>query len=447
MESAKDQFHSLTTSIHDAHQSLPIKCVFYTSSKSGTKKCEGEISRHDWDMVTSYFNSILHIPNLLSDDQKNAFKLLQVFDNLARHSLCGEHALHRILLKDQWLSEFKKLKSEIVEELEYYWGAINHEDSDTAKDEEDGDLEEDTDVRPAHELPIKKFMALCPNIDEEEVARKVSQKLEQPLGKRSRMYGCVYIISPMDGRFEGMLKIGFSQRPPENNRFPIHRGCFGEFEVIAVKSVKFAHRVEQILLAEFSGVRFGRKCEKVKCPSTHQEWLKIKTETIIESLDKWCTFFDEVTPYNAQDRFKKLSEDVELPSPASREYLRQGSSTRSTPKRTPQNNTSARKVSARKTPVKENDAEYTPTKKAPAKRTPTKNTSAGTPTKSSQDWTSPHTSPSYSRLKYPTISTTTFPSSDEEDSKEQVSEIGPEEFAPPPVGPLAVRLRNLKLKS
>jgi hypothetical protein len=278
---------------------------------------------------------------------------------------------------------------------------MNHGDLDQAEDKE-----EEFDAVPAHFFSSTEFKKLWPEIKEEEVALKVTKKLSQPLGVTDQMTGCVYIISPRDAKFRGMLKVGFSKKHPKFSRFKSYQGCIGSFDVIKVKSVTCAHRVEQLLFAEFSHVHYGMKCQK--CLGTHQEWLKIDKKAILESLNKWCSFFDETAPYKPDGQLDTLPEDgPTLPSPVLRKYLSQGRSAKSSPLKTP-----SKKAGTKKSPSKE-----TPTKKSPARTTPE------TPTKTFQHHSSSLASPSNYHLKIPTITTTALTSSDGEDSTTQETEM------------------------
>jgi hypothetical protein len=300
---------------------------------------------------------------------------------------------------------------------------MNHGNLDQAEDEEE---EEEVDAIPAHSFSTAKFKKLWPDMKEEDVALKVTKILNKPLGVKSQVTGCVYIISPQDtDEFKGMLKVGFSNKHPKHSRFKAHKHCFGSFNVIQVRSVTCAYRVEQLLFAEFSPVRYGMKCQRQNCPDTHQEWLKIDEETILESLNKWCRFFDESVPYRLDGQLDTLPEEgPALPTPVLRPHLRPARSTRSSPQTTPSKKDKKKKILPGETPIRKARA-----------GTPTE-----TPTKTFQHQSSPHASPSHSGPKIPKITATALPDSDGEDLATQESDMGPEEAT---VGWLAATIRRL----
>ncbi|KAJ5449726.1 uncharacterized protein N7458_006175 [Penicillium daleae] len=307
-------------------------------------------------MGRALFDSIRSIPEVRFDVREDAFALLDVFDELASHLLCVEHAIHYQSLRSQWIWEFGRRRIEILSELEKYYGRINHGD----EDEDNSDDGEKSDTSLTQSLTITEFKKLCPEIKEEEVARKVTKKLEQNVGEQGKLTGCVYIISPNDTEFHGMLKIGCTKVHPEVSRFAPHNRCLGSFETIAVRPVTYAQRVEQLLLAEFSHARYSKKCRK--CGRVHNEWLEIKVDVIVKSLDKWCDFFSKFSPYKKDGRLGTLAEEVILPPPVSREYFSPRSANS-----TPLKNTSSVKDSMGKGSRKKNSA-----KKAPAEKTPKK---------------------------------------------------------------------------
>jgi hypothetical protein len=415
-------------------------------------------------MGRALFDSIRSIPDVRFDVREDAFALLDVFDELASHLLCVEHAIHCQSLRSQWIWEFGRRRIEILSELEKYYGRINHGD----EDEDNSDDGEKSDTSLTQSLTITEFKKLCPEIKEEEVARKVTKKLEQNVGEQGKLTGCVYIISPNDTEFHGMLKIGCTKVHPEVSRFAPHNRCLGSFETIAVRPVTYAQRVEQLLLAEFSHARYSKKCRK--CGRVHNEWLEIKVDIIVKSLDKWCDFFNKFSPYKKDGRLGTLAEEVILPPPVSREYFSPRSANS-----TPLKNTSSVKDSMGKGSKKKNSAKKAPAEKTPKKRTPSgkESTEKGsgkkgsakqpptekTPTKSTssgiltetlleiiQHRPSSPTSPSLSGLKDPTSTTTVIQSSYEEDSEPEKNEVDPAEFEPAPIAEwLTSRLRRLGL--
>jgi hypothetical protein len=421
MEPAKDHFYPLQILLFDLHISFnhhkpiaPVTCVF---DKCGTRNCASETSEGNRDLARSHFKSILTIPNV-HDVRENTSKLLKTFHELANLLLCDEHAIHCRLLRSQWIWEFERRRAETLSDLKQYYEPMNHGDLDEEENEE-----EEVDAIPAHSFPTAGFKKLWPDMKEEDVALRVTEKLNQPLGPHSKLTGCVYIISPRATEFKGMLKVGYTCKHPKLYRFSYHKRCMGPFDVIKVRSVTCAQRVEQLLFAEFSHVRYGMRCQN--CPTTHKEWFKIDKEIILESLDKWCSFFDETAPYRPDGQLGALPEDGSiLLSPVLKQALRQARSARSSPFNTP--------------------SKKADKKQSPRRETATRNARTGTPpetpTKRSQHKSSFLVSPSNSGLKVPTITTTPLPDSDGEYSATQESTMDPEE---PTVGLLAAAFRRL----
>jgi hypothetical protein len=346
---------------------------------------------------------------------------MQVFSDLASLLLCEEHASYRISLRSQWEQEFGERRTEILSELVDYYGKPGSPYE--AKDE-------------------KGFTKFFQNIDEKGVAKKVSKVLEKQVGVRDRETGCVYIISPQGEDFQGMLKIGYSKKHPQLDRFAPHKGCFGEFGTIQMRPVTYAHRVEQLLLSEFSCVRYKRHCKK--CATTHIEWLKTDAQTIVNSLNKWCDFFDNTNTYKDNGQFMTLpKEGLELPFPVSLEYLRQMRSANSTPsKGTPRGKTLSKKSASKDSSGKKTFSRGPPNKDTPTTGAPDE-TIIETPTKMRPQSAFP-TSHLHPRLKNPTITTIAVPSSDTEDSVPEGNEFDREESE---IGFLASVFRRLVFTS
>lgn len=413
-------FCDLPVLLFDIHESShQQECVFHQVDEHGIRNCIIEIREEDCNSARSYFNSILFIRNVYCDERQNTSEVLQVFHDLAGLLLCDEHASYRRQLRLQWAREFKERRSEILSELEDYYGKPGS--SDGTEDDK-----KEAFAGPTRPFATKEFTRLCLKNDEEGVAKKVTKVLEKQAGVRSRETGCVYIISPQGKDFQGMLKIGYSKNHPQAGRYTPHEACFGKFETIEMRTVTYAQRVEQLLLPEFSCVRYKKHCEK--CDIAHIEWLKVDAKTLMKSLNKWCDFFDKVNIYKRNGQFMTLPEGgLELPSPALPEHLRQNRSASSTPSRRTRGKTpsedSASKDSSRK---KKKPSKGSPKKDTPPEGAPTE-AIMETPTKTFRPHSSSSTSPSYSHLKTPTITTTVVPSSDKLDSMPEGDDVDREE--------------------
>ncbi|KAJ5358608.1 uncharacterized protein N7496_011021 [Penicillium cataractarum] len=429
-------FCDLSVLLFDIHESShQQECVFHQVDEHGTQNCIIEIREEDCNLARSHFNDILFIRNVYCDERQNTSKVLDVFNHLAGLLLCGEHASYRRPLRLQWVREFKERRSEILSELEDYYGKPGS--SDGAEDDK-----KEVFADPSRPFATKELTRLCLKIDEEGVAKKVTKVLDQQLGAQSRETGCVYIISPQDTEFQGVLKIGYSKKHPQAARFINHERCFGEFEIIKMRPVTYARRVEQLLLSEFSRVRYKKYCEI--CKTTHLEWLKIDSETLVESLNKWCDFFDKVNTYKKDGEFMTLPEEgLELPSPVLPEHLRQNRCVSWTPsKGTPRGKTPSKDSASKGSSKKKKPSKDSPKKDTPIEGAPTQ-TVMETPTKTFRPQSSSSTSPSYPQFKIPTITTTVIPSSDKLDSMPEGNDVDREESE---VGGLTSAIRRLNFK-
>ncbi|CEO58554.1 hypothetical protein PMG11_03268 [Penicillium brasilianum] len=412
-------FCDLPSLLFEIHESSPQQeCVFRQVDEHGIRNCDIEIPEEDCVTARSHFNSILFISGVFSGVRQNKSKVMQVFSDLAGLLLCEEHACYRRSLRLQWEQEFGERRTEILSELEDYYGKPGS--SYEAENE-------------------KGFTRLFRNIDEKGVARKVTKVLEKQAGVRDRDTGCVYIISPEGKDFQGMLKIGFSKKHPQGSRFRSYKGCFGNFDPIKIRAVTYARRVEQLLLSEFSCVRYKRHCRK--CDKAHIEWLKIDAKAIVNSLDKWCDFFDNTNTYKANGQFMTLpQEGLELPSPVLPEYLRQQRSANSTPsKGTPRGKTPSKKSASKNSSGKKAFSRGPPKKDTPTPGAPTE-TIIETPRKIRPQSSLP-TSPLYPHSKSPTVTTIVVPSSGTPDSVPEGNDSDGEDSD---VGFLAAVIRRLK---
>jgi hypothetical protein len=161
-------------------------------------------------------------------------------------------------------------------------------------------------------------------IQDDKVAEIVTRVLERPVHNKSENPGWIYIISPYD--LPGIMKIGFTMKPPVMSRFRTYRKCYGDFEVIATRLVPYAVRVEQLLLTEFSNNRCKLKECCHNCKISHRDLLVIDKESLLRSLEKWRAFV-ESSPYSVSG---VLTPDAKrrLPLPALSRYLERTKVTR-----------------------------------------------------------------------------------------------------------------------
>lgn len=252
----------------------------------GNKSCSRPISRKKCNSVRSLFANLFDVLNELSGVFNDKTPLFEVFDEIVKIVICGNHAKYATEVRDQWLREldFKKTRLCISSKLEEYYGVGKGDDSDEKEDES----------ALSGQPSSTGFVRRTPDI---QVLEKVTKVLEQKLGDTDKKSGWNYIISSPN--FPAMLKIGFTIYPPEIQRFQTHKRCYQEFDVITTDLIPYARRVEQLVLAEFSRVHCERTEKCQKCDSTHREWLEIDKETLLESLNKWIRFA-ETYPYNQQ---------------------------------------------------------------------------------------------------------------------------------------------------
>lgn len=249
---------------------------------------------------------------------------------LATIQLCNNHKKHHSHAIEQWLSEYAAKQASIITRLtEYYNLGIDDSYSGESEDSEDADDEQNTSISEEDTLEegistissqsssSLTFMRRTPAIlAEDEVAKDVTWLLQQPIEKRCKKSGWIYIISPFE--MSGNFKVGHTiEHHPQLERFIQHKKCYGEFKVLVTKLIPYAYRVEQLLLKELFNHQLQKRC--LPCSKVHREILDVDQEILLRCLEKWIGF-SESFPYSKQGVLTtKAKED--LPRPALKSYL------------------------------------------------------------------------------------------------------------------------------
>ena len=290
--------------------------------------CSKRITQKNCAAASLLFENLLDILDEISGVPGDTNLLSDVLDGLAKVVICGNHSRYDGQARTQWLREFgdKELALHILSTLKelYGVGTALYSDKNSEEDhpEEDGfDEEEDYSVLSTQSSSIL-FVRRTPDIHEFEVAKKLTELLERPLGVNDRPAGHIYVFSTNTPK---MFKIGYSKLPPKVYRLRVHKACYPVVDKIRSECIPYARRVEQLVLTEFSSVhcKLAEDCQK--CSRSHEEWLEIDQETLMASIDKWIEFVNS-DPYNPKG---KLYKNVLLPPPASGRDRRGG--TNSTP--------------------------------------------------------------------------------------------------------------------
>ncbi|KAJ5082635.1 hypothetical protein N7532_011678 [Penicillium argentinense] len=294
------QLHNWTHS-----ESRIAQCVYI---KPGNSSCKRHISRQNRDFAKS----------LLVTVSKSATPSFEVFGELAKFVICSSHAKYAVEAKEQWYKEHNSGKGCISVQVDACHPGENDVSLNGIIDissyiELPDSYSAENASLPAQPPPATRTFP-TPDRSEEEIAKTVTQKVEQPLGTLDKVYGHVYICSSPS--FPGLFKVGYTQPDPKQQRFKDHKVCYPDMEEVKTAFIYNAHRVEKLIHAEFSHVRCDLVCQGKH--SSHKEWFQIDKETLLASLEKW-TEFVKTHPYNSQGNLKR---NVTLPEPASAIYLR-----------------------------------------------------------------------------------------------------------------------------
>lgn len=247
------------------------------------------------------FSGILSILSKPLREPGDEVILSDILDGLADKLLCPSHGRTGNQARNQWYMELNDGEVRSKMEGTYSHFPYQEDDSDEVDPNEKCAL-----VLPA-QSSMRQWELRKPNIEDSEVAENVTKLLESKLKVLDAYCGWIYVFST---DAEGMLKIGFTTRPPRVHRLPTHMYCYKPITEVMSELIPYARRVEQLVLAELENKQY--KLVKCRCGSAHVEWLMIDEETLIRTVRKWVEFV-QTFPYSANGILKA---DAVLPSPA-----------------------------------------------------------------------------------------------------------------------------------
>lgn len=325
MASSVASFCSLSKLLAWTHCEPPVVPCAYLVRHTKTP-CSKRITRKNCAAASLLFANLLDILDEVSGIPGDTNPLSDVLDGLAEVVICGNHSRYAGQARNQWFRELgdKKVALHISSTLKEVYGvgtALYSEDgceedgseedhSEEDHYEENGSEEEEEDysVLSTQSSSIL-FVRRTREVHESVVAKKLINLLKRPLGVTDRLTGCIYVFLTNTPE---MFKIGYSKHSPLV-RLRAHKACYPVVDEIMAEYMPFAHRVEQLVLAEFRNVRYKLAENCQKCKSSHGEWLKIDQETLLASVNKWIKFV-KTNPYSPKG---KLYKNGVLPLPAS----------------------------------------------------------------------------------------------------------------------------------
>lgn len=297
MESPANVFIHLSSLLEITYGPI-LRCA---QLKDGTEPCSNKIAGANLEPVKGYFRqlfAILNEPGRKFHDKDGVFD--ELLAELINRCLCvRRHRQNSYDAKSQWLKELynDEKRNQLLCKLQPYF-------SDS--------LEEDSIISTPP--PATEF-ELCSSkkspIDKYEVQLNVTCELLKPLTEHDKKDGFIYLIS--HPREPKMFKVGHTT--DLEARFGNHKRCYEEFSAVKKDRIPYAHRIEQLIIAEFSLKHYKLKEKCKRCDTSHKEWLQVSKENLVRSFNKWVAFAKaDKRPYDENGRFK--SRTVALPSPA-----------------------------------------------------------------------------------------------------------------------------------
>ncbi|KAJ5675392.1 hypothetical protein N7462_008289 [Penicillium macrosclerotiorum] len=330
-------FSSLAKLVDWGHGApISIECAYL---KKDQTRCQRKMAENNLILAKEHFRSHLEMLTGASRGYTRASPQLQILQNIAKVYICGLHDKLESQAIDQWLkelgtrqnSESFKLEDETfetshtlseesaehteeIEELEH-----GDEGARWKPDEEEDPFEgEGVSILSNQSTLSIRTVHPGPMMEEDEVARRVTWILKQPIdGPLMKESGYIYVISLPE--LPGIFKIGITLQHPTLGRFDTHKNCYGDYNKIATEFTQYAHRVERLLLAEFSNNHYQLDVCCKKCKHSHKELLDIDKKTLQRSLKKWIRFIESP----AYDRSGLLLTEAQarIPRPASKKFL------------------------------------------------------------------------------------------------------------------------------
>lgn len=297
MESSANVFIPLSSLLEIAYRPI-LRCA---QLKDGTEPCSNKIAGANLEPVKGYFRqlfAILDEPDSKFHDKDGLFD--KVLAELIDRCLCARrHRQNSDDAKSQWLKELynDEKRDQLHSKLQSYLSES---------------LEEDSIISTPP--PATEF-ELCNSknspIDKYEVQLNVTCKLLEPLTENDKKSGFIYLIS--HPREPEMFKVGHTT--DIEARFGKHKRCYEEFTTLKKDHIPNVHRIEQLIITEFSLKHYKLKQKCKRCDTSHKEWLQVSQAKLVNSFNKWVKFAKaDKRPYDENGRFK--SRTVALPYPA-----------------------------------------------------------------------------------------------------------------------------------
>ncbi|KAJ5487680.1 hypothetical protein N7530_001980 [Penicillium desertorum] len=272
-----------------------LKCV---QLRGGTEPCGNKIARANLEPVKESFGhlyAILNEPDHKLHDKDGVFN--DVLAELIKRCLCQrQHHQNSDDAKSQWLKELynDEKRHQLRCKLQTYLFDC---------------LEEESIISAPPETEFELCTSNKSSVNKYDVQLKVTAKLLEPLTKE--VPGFVYLLS--HPREPKMFKVGHTENP--DKRFADHKRCYEDFNVVKKALVRFPHRIEQLMIAEYSLKHYKLKEKCNRCNQSHMEWLRGSEAKLMASFNKWVKFaLTDKSPYDENGRFR--SKTVALPPPA-----------------------------------------------------------------------------------------------------------------------------------
>ncbi|KAK4863451.1 hypothetical protein LT330_002229 [Penicillium expansum] len=297
METPANVFIYLSSLLEIAYGSM-LGCA---QLKDGTEPCSNKIAGANLKPVKEYFEqlfAILDEPDRKFHDKDGVFD--EILAELIDRCLClRRHRQNSDDAKSQWLKEL--YNDEKRHQLRYKLQTHIY-----------GGVEEVSIIStPPPATEFEPYKTSTSPIDKYDVQLKVTCQLLETLTNRDKKSGYIYLLC--HPREPKMFKVGYTTDP--ETRFDSHKRCYEEFSVLRKQHIRYAYRIEQLIIAEFSLEHYRLKEKCKRCDESHKEWLQVSKDKLLRSFNKWVKFAEaDKAPYDKDGRFK--SRTVALPPPA-----------------------------------------------------------------------------------------------------------------------------------
>ncbi|KAJ5992223.1 hypothetical protein N7451_007947 [Penicillium sp. IBT 35674x] len=239
-----------------------ILCAFL---ESDGKPCSDTVEKTDLKGAKYYVEKISQY--LINTTETSP--LLALLFQLCNYCLCGHHMKHNGHPKSQWLRELKTkaLKDKFISLL-----MVNG--------------------RWPPPPRVLEFIAISTGKNVEtwlETLKRIDKVLKKELKGADKNY--VYVLSSPEA--VGKFKIGVCKDHPIEKRTDQHLKCYPSSKIINLMAVpRYAHRVEQLMLAEFKEYHFQleKPCH-VPEHGRHKEWLNVDEDILVRRILEWQDFF------------------------------------------------------------------------------------------------------------------------------------------------------------